>query len=101
MKKEMSKAQVAYEEVEGVTPEEVRANKVPELRSFQEISCHIIFDVDYKRKTRLLQGGVCFENFRDSERFVQVRIKIEGTVYSPNALACYLDHTLRGPFKSC
>jgi len=27
--------------------------------------------LDYKRKTRLLTG-VCFENFRDKERFVQV-----------------------------
>ena len=80
VKKEMSKAQVAYEEVDGVTPEEVRANKVPELRSFQEISCHIIFDVkmDFTRKARFVAGGhttetpvgICYSSVvsRDSVR---------------------------------
>ena len=34
VKKEMSKAQVAYKEMEGMKPEDVQAGKVPELRSF-------------------------------------------------------------------
>ena len=59
MRKEMGKAEVAYEVVEGCTPEQVRDNKVPELRSFQEIKCHIIFDVkmDFTRKARFVAGG--------------------------------------------
>ena len=59
MKKEMGKACVAYEEVEGCTPDDVRDNKVPQLRSFQEIKCHIIFDVkmDFTRKARFVAGG--------------------------------------------
>jgi hypothetical protein len=32
--KEMSKAKVAYIPIEGVTPEEVRANKVDQLHGF-------------------------------------------------------------------
>ncbi len=57
--KEMSKAKVAYIPIEGVTPEEVRANKVDQLRGFQEIKCHIIFDVkmDFTQKARFVAGG--------------------------------------------
>lgn len=57
--KEMSKAQVAYEEVGDYTPEDVRTNKVPELHGYQEIDCHIVFDVkmDFTRKARYVAGG--------------------------------------------
>ena len=40
--KEMGKAKVAYIPVKGVTPKEVRAIKVDQLRGFQEIKCHHI-----------------------------------------------------------
>ncbi len=55
----MSKAKVAYVPIEGVTPAEVRANKVDHLRGFQEIKCHIVFDVkmDFTRKARFVAGG--------------------------------------------
>ena len=57
--KEMGKAKVAYVPIDGVTPEEARANKVDQLRGFQEIKCHIIFDVkmDFTRKARFVAGG--------------------------------------------
>jgi hypothetical protein len=57
--KEMSKAKVAYVPIEGVMPEEVRANKVNQLHGFQEIKCHIVFDVkiDFTRKARFVAGG--------------------------------------------
>ncbi|KAL7537428.1 hypothetical protein ACHAWF_005758, partial [Thalassiosira exigua] len=56
MIKEMTKAKVSYELVDGCTPEEVRSDKVPALRGHQEISCHIIFDVkiDFTRKARFV-----------------------------------------------
>ena len=59
IKKEMSKAQVSYVPIDGVTPEQVRANQVAELRGYQEIKCHIIFDVkmDFTRKARFVAGG--------------------------------------------
>ena len=59
IKKEMKKACVAYEAVEGCTPEQVRANQCDALRGFQEIKCHIIFDVkmDFTRKARFVAGG--------------------------------------------
>jgi hypothetical protein len=59
MKKEMKKACVAYEAVEGCTPVQVRANQCDALRGFQEIKCHIIFDVkmDFTRKARFVAGG--------------------------------------------
>ena len=59
IQKEMTKAKVAYAVVDGVTPEMVRSNQVPQLRGFQEIKCHIIFDVkmDFTRKARFVAGG--------------------------------------------
>ena len=56
----MKKAKVAYQEMEGCTPEyEVRRGEVPELTGFQEIKCHVIFDVkmDFTRKARHVAGG--------------------------------------------
>ena len=59
IKKEMSKAQVSYVPIDGATPEQVRANQVAELRGYQEIKCHIIFDVkmDFTWKARFVAGG--------------------------------------------
>ena len=55
----MKKANVAYEEVEGCTLEQVRSGQVEELLGFQEIKCHVIFDVkmDFTRKARFVAGG--------------------------------------------
>jgi hypothetical protein len=55
----MSKAKVAYVAIDGTTPEQVRSNQVPELCGFQEIKCHMIFDVkmDFTRKARFVAGG--------------------------------------------
>ena len=59
MNKEMAKAKVAYTEVEGATTEDARHDRVPELHGFQEIKCHLIFDVkmDFTRKARFVAGG--------------------------------------------
>ena len=59
MNKEMKKAKVSYEEVEGCTPEEVRSGQVPELNGYTEITCHLIFDVkmDFTRKARFVANG--------------------------------------------
>ena len=57
--KEMKKAKVAYNEVDDCTPDDVWHGKVPELTGFQEISCHLIFDVkmDFTRKARFVANG--------------------------------------------
>ncbi len=59
IKKEMSKACKAYIPVEGCTPAEVRANEIDQLRGYQEIQCHIVFDVkiDFSRKACFVAGG--------------------------------------------
>ncbi|KAL7528645.1 hypothetical protein ACHAWF_002641 [Thalassiosira exigua] len=59
MIKEMAKAKVSYELVDGCTLEEVRSDKVPALRGYQGISCHIIFDVkmDFTRKARFVANN--------------------------------------------
>ncbi len=59
IEKEMKKAKVSYTEVDGFTPEEVRANECDTLGGHKEIKCHIVFDVkmDFTRKTRFVAGG--------------------------------------------
>ena len=63
MQKEMAKAKVAYEEVEGVTPEQIRRNEVENMKGYQEITCHMIFDVkmDFTRKARYVANGAMTE----------------------------------------
>jgi hypothetical protein len=57
--KEMAKVKVAWEAREDLTPEEVRAVKARDMIGFQEIGCHIIFDIkmDFTRKARFVAGG--------------------------------------------
>ena len=52
--KEMGKAEISNEEVEGCTPEEVRRVEVDKLKGFQDIIFHIVFAVkmDFTCKTR-------------------------------------------------
>jgi hypothetical protein len=59
LKKEMTKVSVAYKPKEGVTPEDVRSGKVHDMIGYQEIKCHIIFDVkmDFTRKARFVASG--------------------------------------------
>jgi ribosomal protein L31E len=57
--KEMSRVKVAWKVHEGHTPEQVRKGEAGDLIGFQEIGCHIIFDIkmDFARKARFVAGG--------------------------------------------
>mmetsp|Transcript_15996 Transcript_15996/g.23839 ORF Transcript_15996/g.23839 Transcript_15996/m.23839 type:complete len:1130 (+) Transcript_15996:7540-10929(+) len=59
IEKEMLNVRCAFEEKEGLTPEEARKGKV--LVGFQEIKCHLIFDIKmdgkFTRKARFVAGG--------------------------------------------
>jgi Reverse transcriptase (RNA-dependent DNA polymerase) len=57
--KEMSKVKVAWKSIDDYTPEQVRTGKAPTLIGYQEIKCHVIFDVkmDFTRKARFVAGG--------------------------------------------
>jgi hypothetical protein len=57
--KEMAKVKVAWKRKEGVTVEDVRKGKVKDMIGFQEIGCHMVFDVkmDFTRKARFVAGG--------------------------------------------
>jgi hypothetical protein len=59
LKKEMSKVCVAYKARDNITPDDVRKGRVNDLRGFQEIKCHIVFNVkmDFARKARFVAGG--------------------------------------------
>ena len=63
IEKEMRKVRVAWKPKDGVTPEQARAGKVHDMIGFQEIKCHVIFDVkmDFTRKARFVAGGHVFE----------------------------------------
>jgi hypothetical protein len=59
LNKEMSKVKVAWERRDDVSPTDVRQGKVNGMIGFQEIGCHIIFDVkmDFTRNARFVAGG--------------------------------------------
>ena len=57
--KEMSKVKVAWAVHEGHTPQEVRDGKTSDFVGYQEIGCHMVFDIkmDFTRKARFVAGG--------------------------------------------
>ena len=59
MEKEMSKAKVSWRVHRDHTPDEVRHGKCKELIGYQEIKCHLVFDVkmDLTRKARFCANG--------------------------------------------
>jgi hypothetical protein len=59
LNKEMSKVKVAWNIKDGVTLDDVRSGKVKDMIGFQEIGCHIVFDIkmDFTRKARFVTGS--------------------------------------------
>ena len=57
--KEMAKVKVAWTAADGVSPEQARSGKESSMIRYQEIRCHVIFDVkmDFTRKARFVAGG--------------------------------------------
>jgi hypothetical protein len=57
--KEMAKVKIARATHDGHTPQQVREGNVAEFIGFQEIGCHIVFDIkmDFTRKARFVAGG--------------------------------------------
>lgn len=59
IKKEMDKVKVAWLAREDCTPQQVRDGTVEDLKAYQEIRNHLVFDVkmDFTRKARMVAGG--------------------------------------------
>jgi Reverse transcriptase (RNA-dependent DNA polymerase) len=106
--KEMSRVKIAWRVHEEHTPEQVRSGKVSEFIGFQEITCHIIFDVkmDFTRKARFVAGGHTTEAptsltyssvvSRDSVRLGFLIAALNGV----NIVACDLENAyLNAPCK--
>jgi hypothetical protein len=57
--KEMMRVKVAWETRDTYSPQDVREGKAQDLIGFQEIGCHIVFDIkmDFTRKARFVAGG--------------------------------------------
>jgi hypothetical protein len=57
--KEMAKVKITWKTNHELTPQQARGDRASELIGFQEIGCHIIFDVkmDFTRKARFVAGG--------------------------------------------
>jgi hypothetical protein len=45
LNKEMSKVKVAWNAHDDITPDDVQSGKVKDMIGFQEIGCHIVFDI--------------------------------------------------------
>jgi hypothetical protein len=58
LNKEMSKVKVAWNAHDDITPDDVQSGKVKDMIGFQEIGCHIVFDIkmDFTRKARFRAG---------------------------------------------
>jgi len=52
--KEMSRVKIAWATHDGHTPQQVWGGKVAELIGFQEIGCHIVFDINWTSQGRLI-----------------------------------------------
>jgi hypothetical protein len=59
LNKEMSKVKVAWNARDDITPNDIQSGKVKNMTRFQEIGCHIVFDIkmDFTRKARFCTGG--------------------------------------------
>ena len=59
LNKEMSRVKVSWKAHDGHTPEQVRKGEAKDLIGYQEIKCHLIFDIkmDFTRKARFVAGG--------------------------------------------
>jgi Reverse transcriptase (RNA-dependent DNA polymerase) len=58
--KEMNNVKVAWMAADGVSPEQAQTGKESSMIGYQEIRCHVIFDVnkmDFTRKARFVAGG--------------------------------------------
>jgi hypothetical protein len=57
--KEMAKVKIAWATHDGHTPQQMREGKVPQFIGFQEIGCHIVFDIkiNFTWKARFVTGG--------------------------------------------
>ena len=55
----MSKVKVAWTVHNGHTPQELRNRKTSEFFGYQEIGCHIVFDIkmDFAQKAHFVAGG--------------------------------------------
>ena len=59
IQKERDKVRVAWEALDGYTPEDTRNGKDHKLAGYQEIDCHMVFNVkmDLTHKARFVAGG--------------------------------------------
>ena len=55
----MSRVKIAWKARDDVSPTEVRQGKVQDMVGYQEIGCHVMFDVKmtFDRKCRFVAGG--------------------------------------------
>jgi hypothetical protein len=63
LNKEMLTVKIAWNAKDGITPEAVRSGKAKDMIGFQEIGCHIVFDIkmDIMRKARFVDSGHMME----------------------------------------
>ena len=55
----MKNTKISYKPIEYCTPEEVQKGKLNDVHGYQDITCHVIFDVkmDFTWKSRFVANG--------------------------------------------
>jgi hypothetical protein len=55
----MAKVKVVWNAHDDITPDDVQSGKVKDMIGFQEIGCHIVFNIkiDFTKKARFCAGG--------------------------------------------
>ena len=91
----MAKVKVAFSRWDGGTLEEARNGKI--LVGFQEIWCHMIFDIEmdsnFKRKARLVAGAhktVAPTSITYSSVILRERVQLDFTITGLNELDMYM-----------
>ena len=106
--KETSKVKVAWKADKKFTPEQVRSQKTNEYIGFQDIGCHLIFDIkmDFTRKSRFVAGcqtteapsAIAYSSVvsRDSVRLAFMMVALNGLdIMSCDLENAYLNATHR------
>jgi hypothetical protein len=59
LNKEMSKVKIVWNACDDITPNDIQLGKAKDMIGFQEIGCHIVFDIkmDFTRKARFCAWG--------------------------------------------
>jgi hypothetical protein len=71
LNKEMATVKVVWNAHDDITPDDVQSGKVKDMIGFQEIGCHIVFNIkmDFTKKARFCAGGSYYQYSGSNDLF--------------------------------